>query len=68
MEQAERRPAAGNARGEPLHLYFDTSFLAPLILQKATSETVGAFIATLSPQQLCISRYQQRPSVLRLRS
>ena len=44
------------------------SFLAPLILQEATSETVRASVATLSPQQLCISGYQQRPSVLRLRS
>ncbi len=38
-----------------MNLYFDTSFLAPLILQEATSETVEAFIATLSPEQLCIS-------------
>ena len=51
-----------------MNLYFDTSFLAPLILQEATSKTVEAFIATLSPQQLCISEYKQRPSVLRLRS
>jgi predicted nucleic acid-binding protein len=40
-----------------LNLYFDTSFLAPLILQETTSEDVEKFIATLSPEQLCISQW-----------
>lgn len=40
-----------------MNLGFDTSFLAPLILQEATSETVEAFIAALSPEQLCISQW-----------
>lgn len=58
----------GKRARRAFNLYLDTSLLAPVILQEATSETVEAFIATLSPEQLCISRYQQRPSVLRLRS
>lgn len=40
-----------------MNLYLDTSFLAPPILQEATSETVEAFIATLSPEQLCIRQW-----------
>lgn len=40
-----------------MNLYFDTSFLAPLILQEATSAAVEEFIATLLPKQLCISQW-----------
>ena len=40
-----------------MNLYFDTSFLAPLILQEATSAAVEEFIATLLPEQLCISQW-----------
>lgn len=37
--------------------YFDTSFLAPLILEEATSERVEAFIARLPVADLCISHW-----------
>ena len=36
-------------------LYFDTSFLAPLILEEATSEKVEAFIAKLPAGELYVS-------------
>ena len=36
-------------------LYFDTSFLAPLILEEETSAKVEAFIAKLPVGELCIS-------------
>ncbi|MCL5060520.1 MAG: type II toxin-antitoxin system VapC family toxin [Candidatus Thermoplasmatota archaeon] len=37
--------------------YFDTSFLAPLILEEATSEKVEAFMAKLPAGELCISHW-----------
>lgn len=38
-------------------LYFDTSFLAPLILQEATSEKIEAFFANLPAGQLYVSHW-----------
>lgn len=40
-----------------MNLHFDTSFLAPLILQESTSEAVEESMATLPPEQLCISQW-----------
>jgi len=37
--------------------YFDTSFLAPLILQEATSAMVEEFVRALPPDQLAISHW-----------
>lgn len=37
--------------------YFDTSFLAPLILQEATSEKIEAFFAKLPAGQLYVSHW-----------
>lgn len=37
--------------------YFDTSFLAPLILEEATSEKLEAFVAKLPAGELCISHW-----------
>lgn len=38
-------------------LYFDTSFLAPLILPEATSEPVASFFETLPPEDLAVSHW-----------
>jgi len=38
-------------------LYFDTSFLVPLILPEATSEKIAAFFATLSPEAFAVSHW-----------
>ena len=38
-------------------LYFDTSFLAPLILQEATSAAIETFIAALTPGTLAVSHW-----------
>jgi predicted nucleic acid-binding protein len=38
-------------------LYFDTSFMAPLILQEATSENIEAFFAKLPAGQLYVSHW-----------
>jgi uncharacterized protein len=38
-------------------LYFDTSFLAPLILEEATSERIEAFCAKLQAGQLYVSHW-----------
>jgi uncharacterized protein len=38
-------------------VYFDTSFLVPLILPEATSEKIAAFFATLSPETLAVSHW-----------
>ena len=38
-------------------LYFDTSFLAPLILHEATSEKIEAFFARLPAGQLYVSHW-----------
>jgi hypothetical protein len=38
-------------------LYFDTSFLAPLILQEATSTDVEAFVAGLPVGELAVSHW-----------
>jgi len=38
-------------------LYFDTTFLVPLILPEATSEKVEAFVATLSPEAFTVSHW-----------
>lgn len=38
-------------------LYFDTSFLAPLILEEPTSAKVEAFIGKLPVEDLCISHW-----------
>lgn len=38
-------------------LYFDTSYLAPLILQEATSEKVEAFFVKLPTGQLYVSHW-----------
>ncbi len=38
-------------------LYFDTSFLAPLILEEVTSEPIEAFFAKLQPGLLHVSHW-----------
>lgn len=38
-------------------LYFDTSFLAPLLLPEATSEKIAAFVQTLNDDQLAVSHW-----------
>jgi len=38
-------------------LYFDTSFLAPLILPEATSEKIAKFIGELPPDKLTVSHW-----------
>jgi predicted nucleic acid-binding protein len=38
-------------------LYFDTSFLAPLILPEATSETIAAFVGALGGDELAVSQW-----------
>ena len=38
-------------------LYFDTSFLAPLILPEATSDKVAAFVGKLSGEPCTIGRW-----------
>ena len=38
-------------------LYFDTSFLAPLILEEATSERIEAFFAKPQTEQLHVSHW-----------
>ena len=38
-------------------LYFDTSFLVPLILPEATSEKIANFVAGLAAEQLAISHW-----------
>ena len=38
-------------------LYFDTSFLAPLILPEATSEPVASFFEILPPGDLAVSHW-----------
>lgn len=38
-------------------LYFDTSFLAPLILEEATSTKIEAFFAKLPPGELAVSHW-----------
>ncbi len=37
--------------------YFDTSFLAPLILPEAASESVAAFLETLPKDELAVSHW-----------
>ncbi len=38
-------------------LYFDTSFLAPLILPEATSDSISAFVRALPASQFTISHW-----------
>ncbi len=38
-------------------LYFDTSFLVPLILPEATSDKITAFIRTLSAEAFAVSHW-----------
>jgi predicted nucleic acid-binding protein len=38
-------------------LYFDTSFLVPLILPEATSDSIAEFVRGLSPKQLTVSHW-----------
>jgi len=38
-------------------LYFDTSFLAPLILEESTSVAVGRFLAKLPSEALAVSHW-----------
>ncbi len=38
-------------------LYFDTSFLAPLILPEATSDKIAAFVRRLSTEELTVSHW-----------
>ena len=38
-------------------LYFDTSFLAPLILPEATSDKVAAFVGRLPVEELTVSHW-----------
>ncbi len=38
-------------------IYFDTSFLAPLILPEATSDKIAAFIPQLPPQPFAVSQW-----------
>jgi len=38
-------------------LYFDTSFLVPLILPEATSDSIAAFVGRLSAEQLTVSHW-----------
>lgn len=37
--------------------YFDTSFLAPLVLPEAASESVAEFVMTLPEDELAVSRW-----------
>ncbi len=38
-------------------LYFDTSFLVPLILPEATSDKIAAFVRRLSTEELTVSHW-----------
>lgn len=38
-------------------LYFDTSFLAPLVLPESTSEKIAAFVRTLPVEELTVSHW-----------
>lgn len=38
-------------------LYFDTSFLVPLVLPEATSDRIGAFIRGLDTEQFTVSHW-----------
>ena len=38
-------------------LYFDTSFLAPLILPEATSDKIAAFVRRLPTEELTVSHW-----------
>ena len=38
-------------------LYFDTSFLAPLILPEATSDPIAGFFDALPPEDLAVSQW-----------
>lgn len=38
-------------------LYFDTSFLTPLILEEATTERIEAFFAKVPADALCVSHW-----------
>lgn len=38
-------------------LYFDTSFLAPLIIPEASSDKVAAFVRQLSPEEFAVSHW-----------
>jgi predicted nucleic acid-binding protein len=40
-------------------LYFDTSFLAPLILPEATSDKIAAFIRRLSAEEFTVSHWSR---------
>jgi uncharacterized protein len=40
-------------------LYFDTSFLTPLLLEEATSKKIEAIFATLATEQLAVSHWTQ---------
>jgi predicted nucleic acid-binding protein len=40
-------------------LYFDTSFLAPLILSEATSDKIAAFVGRLPTEELTVSHWSR---------
>jgi predicted nucleic acid-binding protein len=40
-------------------LYFDTSFLAPLILPEATSDQIAAFVRRLPAEEFAVSHWTQ---------
>src|SRR3974377_523570 len=46
----------GGERGQRV-LFFDTSFLVPLILPEATSDSIAAFVCRLSAEQLTVSHW-----------
>lgn len=47
-------------------LYFDTSFLAPLILEESTSSKIETFFAQQQFGQLCISHWMRAGDALHL--
>src|SRR3990170_773524 len=57
VAQAERDAPARGARRGPLMLYFDTSFLAPLILREPTSGKVETFLTRQPAGELAISHW-----------
>src|SRR5271169_6554360 len=51
-----RRETRG-CKNEKRVLYFDTSFLVPLILPEATSDSIAALVHRLSAEQLTVSHW-----------
>jgi hypothetical protein len=51
------RRETGAVRTKKRVLYFDTSFLVPLVLPEATSDSVAAFVHRLSAEQLTVTHW-----------